>query len=67
MSEAGWDAYLARVRTLNRDEVESVLEYKRVAEQYLRSEVTDEVLSSNDNWIRAAKPKFQPISGEKVS
>lgn len=62
MSEAGWDAYLARVRTLNRDEVESVLEYKRVAEQYLRSEVTDEVLSSNDNWIIAAKSTWTPLA-----
>ena len=62
MSEAGWDDYFARVRTLNRDEVESeVLEYKREAEQYLRSVVTNEVLSSNDNWIRAAKKHLNPL------
>ena len=52
---AGWDAYFARVRTLKWDEVESEeLEYKRDTERYLRS-VTNEVLSSNENWVRAAK------------
>ena len=59
---AGWDDYFARVRTLNRNEVESeVLEYKRVAEQYLRSEVTDEVLSSKENWIYAARKHLGPL------
>ena len=62
VSEAGWDDYFARVRTLNRNEVESkVLEYKRVAEQYLRSEVTDEVLSSKENWINAARKHLGPL------
>ena len=62
MSEAaGWDAYFVLVRTLQRAEVESkVIEYKRAAERYLRS-VTNEVLSSNENWINAAKKHLSPL------
>ena len=43
---AGWDRYFALVQTLKRDEVESVMEYKRDSERYLRS-VNSEVLSSD--------------------
>ena len=55
MSETtGWDAYFALVRTLKWDEVESEeIEYKRATERYLRS-VTNEMLSRNVNWIKAA-------------
>ena len=52
---AGWDAYFTLVRTLKWADVESEeLEYKRDTERYLRS-VSNEVLSSNENWVRAAK------------
>ena len=43
---AGWDRYFELVQTLKWDEVESVTEYKRDSERYLRS-VNSEVLSSD--------------------
>ena len=62
MSEAaGWDAYFELVRTCKWDEVEPLLEYKRATERYLRL-VTNEVLSSNENWIKnAAKDDRQNL------
>lgn len=36
---AGWDRYFELVQTLKWDEVESVMEYKRTSERYLRSVV----------------------------
>ena len=54
---AGWDAYFALVRNLKWAVVESdELQYKRAAERYLRS-VTNEVLSSKENWIDAARDR----------
>ncbi len=56
-ASAGWDAYFALVRNLEWAAVESdELQYKRAAERYLRS-VTNEVLSSKDNWIDAARDR----------
>ena len=53
----GWDAYFALVRNLKWAVVESdELQYKRTAERYLRS-VTNEVLSSKENWIDAARDR----------
>ena len=48
---AGWDPYFALVRTIKWADVESVLKYKRVAEQKLQS-VTTEDMSRNENWIK---------------
>ena len=57
---AGMGPYFIFVRTLKWAEVESLVKYKRDAERYLRS-VTNEVLSSKENWIYAAKKHLAPL------
>ena len=53
----GWEAYFALVRNLKWAVIEAdELQYKRAAERYLRS-VTNEVLSSKENWIDAARDR----------
>ena len=45
--DAGWDAYFALVRTVERDDVESEMERKRASERYLRSVVNSGELPSD--------------------
>ena len=53
----GWEAYFALVRNLKWAVVEAdELQYKRATERYLRS-VTNEMLSSKENWIDAARDR----------
>lgn len=58
---AGMGPYFVFVRTLKWADVESLVKYKRDAERYLRS-VTNEVLSSKENWIYAAKKTWIPLA-----
>ena len=54
----GWDEYFALVRLLDRNTIEQdELDYKRETERDLQA-VSDDVLSRNENWIKATKGPF---------